>query len=287
MCLTRARFLAVISTDALRRTDLAKRKRDTTPQSIKKRIKQGRGIGRLADYQPWLHIQDVPSLGLACRSKGWKTDRVHHFLSLFELRYFYAQEWSTSVVDIREQFPLLPLEETISIAANCGIPHPVHPRTKHPIVLTTDFVITLRVVSTDFDLPKTLKHKADLCSWRTLAKLELERRYWEVRKKKLKIVTEDNVPKVLAKNVEWVHPYRYVENFSELEKLEFSLIASNVLQAVRKQQAPLCQITRFLDNRLGVEMGTCLSITRHLIANRHLLVDMMKPINPSEPLNLL
>jgi len=266
---------------------MAKRKRLTTEKSIAKRIKEGRGIGRLADYKPWLHIQDVPSQGLACRSKGWKTGRVHHFLSLLELYYFYALEWLNSVVDIREQFPLLPLEETISIAANCGIPHPVHPRTKHPIVLTTDFVVTVRSDATDFDLPKTLKYKDDLCSQRTLAKLELERRYWEVRKKRLTIVTQENIPRVLAKNVEWVHPYRYVEKFSELEKFEFSLVASNVLQAVRKQRAPLCQIARFLDNRLGVEMGTCLSITRYLIANRHLPVDMMKPINPSEPLNLL
>ncbi|HEV7736265.1 MAG TPA: hypothetical protein VGO47_02690, partial [Chlamydiales bacterium] len=83
---------------------MAKRKRLVTETSIKRRIKEGRGIGRLANYKPWLHIQDVPSLGLSSRIKGWKTQRVHHFLSGLELLYFYILEWSRNVVDIREQY---------------------------------------------------------------------------------------------------------------------------------------------------------------------------------------
>lgn len=266
---------------------MAKRRRLVTEKSIARRIKAGRGIGRLADYKPWLRIQDVPSLGLACRSKGWKTTRVHHFLSQLELHYFYSLEWAQTVVDIREQFPLLPLEETISIAANCGIRHPVHPRTKHPIVITTDFVITVRHNSLDIDEPRTLKYKTDLCSRRTLEKLEIERRYWAARAKRLLIVTEVSFPKVLAKNVEWVHPYRSVDNFSQIDDLQFSLIASTVLQTVRTQMARLRDLTIQLDDRMGLESGTSLSITRHLIANRHLEVDMLKPINPREPLKLL
>ena len=38
-------------------------------------------MGQGANYNPWLHIQDVPSQGLASRIKGWKTRRVHHLLS--------------------------------------------------------------------------------------------------------------------------------------------------------------------------------------------------------------
>lgn len=266
---------------------MAKRNRSTTARSIKNRIKEGRGRGRLENYQPWLRIQDVPSQGLACRTRGWKTNRVHHFLSRLELYVFYCLEWSRSIIDIREQFPLLPLDETLTIAANCAISHPVHPRTRHPIVITTDFVITIRRKHNDVDEPFTVKRKEDLSSQRTLQKLEIERRCWAVRNKQLKILTEDNVPIVLARNVEWVHPYYRAEDFTDLDDLQFSLIASSVLQAVRQQRLPLCQITMQLDDHLGIELGTCLSITRHLIANRHLLVDMHKPINPSEPLNLI
>ena len=265
---------------------MAKRKRLTTERSIAKKIKQGRGAGRLLDYRPWLQIQDVPSLGLACRSNGWKTGRIHHTMSLWELRYFYTCEWLLKVIDIREQFPLFPLAETLEIAARLGIHHQVHPRTRHPIVLTTDFVITVRD-SEDIDEPHTVKTKEDLCSWRTLEKLELERRYWLSRGKRLTIVTEDDINAILAKNVEWVHPYKYRENFNGTEELEFSFIASTVLQTLRTERAPLRSLTMRLDNRMGLEVGSSLSITRYLIANRFLLVDMMKPINPSEPLILL
>jgi hypothetical protein len=261
---------------------MAKRNRCTTEATIKNRIKQGRGSGRLATYKPWLLVQDVPSRGLACRAKGWKTGRVHHFLSRLELWYFYLLEWSLSVTDIREQFPLLPLEETLTIARDCGIAHPVHPKTKHPIVLTTDFLITVG----DVDDPRTVKYKEDLTP-RNLEKLELERRYWDARNKKLKIVTEDNVPMVLSKNVEWLHPYKSVRDFISMEELQFSLVASHVLRTLQQTNGPLRDLTLELDNRLGLQPGTSLGLSRYLLANRHLHVDMMRPINPHEPLALI
>jgi hypothetical protein len=54
--------------------------------------------------------------------------------SQLEVNYFYALEWSESVTDIREQYPLLPLDETLDIAQACGFTHPKAPRTNQPIV---------------------------------------------------------------------------------------------------------------------------------------------------------
>jgi len=96
---------------------MAKRERKSTQKVIDKRLKQGRGQGRGADYQPYLRVQDVPSQGLATRIRGWKTGREHHFLSLLECHYFFLLEWSPLIVDIREQFPL-DLDETRAIAAS-------------------------------------------------------------------------------------------------------------------------------------------------------------------------
>jgi hypothetical protein len=266
---------------------MSKRKRTATETSIKRKIKEGRGVGRLASYKPWLHIQDVPSLGLSSRIKGWKTQRVHHFLSILELSYFYILEWSRNVIDIREQYPLLPCEETIAIARSCGIRHPVHPRTKYPIVMTTDFVNTVRYGHTVFDEPRTVKYKADLLQQRTLEKLEIERRYWQARKKTLKIITEDSVSKPVAKNVEWFHSYLQLQNLYGLDPLTLSLLCSIVVNALREQTAPLRDITIQLDDQLGLEPGTGLLIVRHLLANRSLHVDMSIVINPSKPLFLI
>jgi hypothetical protein len=68
------------------------------------------------DYKPWITIQDFPSRGRVSRSPGWKSDRVHHFMSDGELRFFYLLEWSTEVQDIREQYPLLDLDLAMEIA---------------------------------------------------------------------------------------------------------------------------------------------------------------------------
>lgn len=113
--------------------------------NIEQRIKAGRGQGRGREYKPWLDVHDVPSLGKSTRVRGWTTGRVHHLLSLGEERYFYLLDWSEIVVDIREQYPLLPLDETLAIARRLGFVHPRHPRTKEPIVMTTDFLLTVSV----------------------------------------------------------------------------------------------------------------------------------------------
>ena len=60
---------------------MAKRSRNSSETTIENRLKQGRGQGREANYNPWLHIQYVPSQGLASRIKVWKTGKVHHLLS--------------------------------------------------------------------------------------------------------------------------------------------------------------------------------------------------------------
>lgn len=53
-------------------------------------------------------------------------------------------EITDDVIDIREQYPLLPLKDTLEIANELGIEQPKHPQTKEPIVMTTDFLITYK-----------------------------------------------------------------------------------------------------------------------------------------------
>jgi hypothetical protein len=266
---------------------MAKRKRDNNKKNIDKKIADGRGQGRGKDYKPWLHIQDVPSLGLSTRIKSWKAGRVHHFLSKLELLYFYILEWALEVTDIREQYPLLPVEETLAIAAECGIRHPVHPRTKHPVVMTTDFVVTIACGATYRDEPRTIKYKNDLNSARKIQKLEIERRYWKNRNIDLQIVTEDQISPVLAKNVEWVHQYRNLEEFSTLPESTVEQVIRVLTEGIIDRKLPLRDLTIETDDRLGLEPGTSLALVRYLLATRRWRVNLHKPINPCEQLRLL
>src|SRR5437763_3503534 len=114
---------------------MARNRRKTSAEAIQGLIWEGKGQNELAEYQPWLNVRDVPSRGLSTRRKGWKTGRVHHVLSKLEKKYFYILEWSKVVVDIREQYPLLPLEDTLALAKLYGFDHPAVPNKDDPETL--------------------------------------------------------------------------------------------------------------------------------------------------------
>lgn len=63
------------------------------------------------------------------RLKGIKTERQYEFLSDMETNYFYFLEYDENVIDIREQLPLVPLEDTILIAKELGIQYPKNLKT--------------------------------------------------------------------------------------------------------------------------------------------------------------
>ena len=67
------------------------------------------GLGEGDSYKPWLRVQDVRSQGNSGKIQGIKVNREHHMLSEHESCFFYIAEFCDSVIDIREQFPLLPL----------------------------------------------------------------------------------------------------------------------------------------------------------------------------------
>jgi len=266
---------------------MAKRKRQTTKKSIEKRLSEGRGKGRRAAYSPWLRIQDVPSRGLVTRIRGWKSGRVHHLLSLLELRFFYILDWSRRVVDVREQYPLLPLDETLAIAASLGVEHPKDPITRHPIVMTTDFVATIRVNGKERDQARTVKYAEELRSVRTLEKLEIEKRYWQTRKVDWKVITERNISATAARNIEWIHPYRRLEDFSTLPTAVAVKAIAGLTESVSLQNRPLREVALEIDDHFGLEAGTGLALARYLIATRHWLVNMQQPINPAKCLILI
>ncbi|GIO09877.1 hypothetical protein J31TS6_59050 [Brevibacillus reuszeri] len=260
---------------------MTKRKRETSISQIEKRLKEGRGQGYGRDYIPWLLIQDVPSSGRATRIQGWKTNRIHHVHSDLERSYLYILEWSDIVTDIREQFPLLPIEETLSIAEELDIKHPADPRSKHPIVLTTDFLVSVG----NQEVARTIKPSSQLDSPRVIEKFEIERRYWATRNIDWGIVTELDIPKILVQNIEWIHKEHNNEDTQRLGPYVVSGIEKIVLESIRDSHISLAVATSMADDQLGLEPGTSLAMIRHFIAAKRWKVNMNKPILPSQPLD--
>lgn len=265
---------------------MAKRKRVTDQATINRRLSEGRGQGRLADYRPWLHIQDVPSQGLATRIKGWKTGRTHHFLSQLECHYFYLLEWSHLVVDIREQYPLN-LEETLAIAESLGIRHPTTPGSKEPAVMMTDFLITLQRGVSTLECARTVKYSKDLASERVAEKFEIERLYWKERSIDWGIVTELDIERIVIKNVELMHSYLDASYLAPLDADSIHRIEDFLTPKVRESHRPLRDLAEESDRAFNLQAGTSLSVVRHLLASRRWRVDIGVPIQPGAPLVLL
>ncbi len=261
---------------------MAKRKRNLESK-IDKLIKEGRGQGIGKDYKPWLFIQDVPSLGRATRLKGIKTGRQHEFLSDMERDYFYMLEYSDNIADIREQFPLLPIEETILIASEAGIKHPKNPKTGEHIVMTTDFLVTKKSGNGELiELARTIKPKEELLDRRVLEKFEIEKRYWQKQGIDWGIVTEEEIHKVLARNISYVHSYYDLEDIDALREIDKDMLEDVILEYTRRlidKKESIRTISSGFDRDLMLNQGTGVSIFKYLIINKILNLELAKPID--------
>lgn len=265
---------------------MAKRNRSVTKKVREKRNKEGRGLGTGKDYKPELRIQDVSSIGLATRVRGWKTGRVHHFLSLLELMVFYLFDWPLKVVDIREQFRL-DLDETKAIANELGIRHPRDPKTKELVVMTTDFVVTVRNGVNEVVYAYTVKYAKQLPSRRVMEKFEIERVYWSRRNISWRIITELDINREVVANVQWIHSHRDLNSLAPVNAATVTKIEGYLAPRLFSQISPLRFLTDESDRAFSLTPGTTLSVVRHLIANRRLEVDMKTPIQPETILRLV
>ncbi|WP_061532079.1 TnsA endonuclease N-terminal domain-containing protein [Collimonas arenae] len=176
--------------------------RKPTVEIVKRWIKAGYGQGQGSSYKPFMNVRDVPSIGASNMVTSRITGRNHHYLSRQEFKTHLLAEYSRSTLDIREQFALLPWDETQSIAKNLGIRHPHFPGTSTPTVLTTDLVLSFKrpdgieLVAVSVKLTKHLTP-------RNLEKLLIERVYWNRRGIRWVLATETNIPNVRARNLQF------------------------------------------------------------------------------------
>jgi len=133
-------------------------------------------------------------------------------------------EFSNTITDIREQFPLLPQEETLLIAEELGITHPKDPKTGESIVMTTDFLLTVNKGKETFEVARTIKMKDKLMDERVLEKFEIEREYWDRKGIQWGIVTEDEIDKIMARNISYIHDYYEINDYDVFQQLSAQYI---------------------------------------------------------------
>lgn len=252
-------------------------------------LKEGRGKGEGKNYNPWLHIQDFPSQGRVARypGPGWKTNRTHQLFSDNEKRCIYLFGWSDIVIDIREQYPLLEYQETIKIAEDAGIEHPRDTKSGFPWVLTTDFLITVKLNNKHVLLARTFKETQELDDPRVLELFEIEKRYWQIRDVDWGIITEKQVPRTFVDNIEWLDS-AYHATFKDLSLQDIYDISETLKHYLaEKKDRQIKQVCTRLDLDMNLAAGTSLTLLRRLIAHKKIFVNMNTPIRGTSTVNII
>lgn len=233
-------------------------------------ISEGRGAGRGSGYKPWLTVRDIPSEGRSHRIFGHKSQRTHHLLSDLELAVFLLLEWHVDTVDIREQFPLR-LEDTKALADETGIEHPNFQGTSQ--IMSSDFLVN----TSDSLRPKFVlqaKYAEALQDPRTIEKLELERRYWLQKDVPWMLVTEQDIPKVVFQNINWLYPAQRDELD---EEAMHERVAFYVHQFDKSPEKTIIEVAKRLDIAYDLPEGQSLLEIRQLLARRCFLFDILIP----------
>ncbi|GKU76631.1 TnsA endonuclease N-terminal domain-containing protein [Paenibacillus sp. L3-i20] len=249
-------------------------------------IKKGRGQGSGKDYKPFIQAHDnkTASEGWLTRHKGWKTARIHHTLSEHERKFLYLCEWSDRIIDIREQWPLLPIQKTIEIAEQLGITHANVDGT--PVTMTTDFKLTVLTKNEAVDEIVTVKPNSKLDE-RTLELFEIERRYFAEQGTAWRIITEDEIPEILVTNVEWLVEAKYLNTRPGMDDEILSLVSEELYAFIVYDagQSAISKLCLRADKSFGLQQGTSLFILQHMLANKRWVTDMhTKKIKEFEPL---
>ena len=260
-------------------------KRNTTWDSkkIEQWIKEGRGQGEGNEYKPWLTIQDFPSMGRVTRVFGWTTQRIHHFFSDTQLKYFYLLDWEEKVIDIREHYPLIDLEVVLNDTTDLKIDKFVDKKTKEPYIITTTFLITLLNPDGQKSFAaRSIKYASELSKKTTIEKLEIERRYWTAKGINWGIVTNKDINDVRAKNIEWIHSAMTSDDCNGLSRDEFDDLLDGLLYRLIDNQQNIREIISRFEKDYSLDAGAGLLLFKHLIAGKRIALDMDKPINLNE-----
>lgn len=172
-------------------------------EATKKRENRGQGEG--SSYKPYIKAREIGSLGTCSIIKDWKDGRQREFFSKNEAREYYILRWNDSVVDIREQYPLI-LEDTLRIADAMGFKHPYDRKTR----MTTDMLVTYQD-DTGNKLYKaySIKNSVDVLNRnRTVEILRIEMAYWHLHGIPFEIIFgKQDINRVYAENIELVVDY--------------------------------------------------------------------------------
>ena len=260
---------------------MARARKLETFADFERALKNGYGKGEAKDYKPWIRVQDVSSHGNSAKIQGMKSGREHHLLSEQESSFFYLAEYCDSIVDIREQFPLLPLDLSVKIAKNLDIKHPQHPISKAYNVMTIDFMLTrtdgqntwheaVSVKPLDAFLQSNKKRQ------RMTEKLEIERIWCELLGIPFHIFSITDENRIQSQNIQWL-----TSSSRRGECFDDDNLLHQAIQKISKGTYLLSELCLDLEVEFFLNSEQSIRLVKALITKKWINVDLSLPIAES------
>jgi hypothetical protein len=250
---------------------------------VKKNWKEGRGQGIYENYISWVKTHEFSSKGRATRTMGVKIPRIFHLQSDNMYRAFLTFEFSSRILDIRESYPLLDVMEVIDYKDDLRFDKFTDKQTGEPFVITTSFLLTVKEPDgIEKYVARTVKSTSELSRKITWENLEIQRRYWQSKGVQWQIITDKQLSRQLAKNIEWVRETLLEGGEGEMNKETLSLFLLRFL--LENEDQLLKEVLRTFDMREGLEKGAGLFLFRYLVAKKEICLDMNKVIDFSLPI---
>lgn len=250
-------------------------------KSDESKLKENLGTGRSSNYEPFIKVHEFGNTGRSSRIYGWKTGRIHQFLSDLELSFFLEVQWDDNCIDIREQFPLLPLSDTMLIAKNLGIRHPsIRNQYGEEIVMTTDFVLTVKEGKLVRDIVRTVKPYNKLNNKRTIDKFRIEKEYFNQKGiSDWGIVTENEINMTKAKNIYFLYQSYFWDKNKDLSSYELSKHIYDFINMLVKNNFQVIETAEEFTYYKNWTEGEGLVFFKYLLAHKVIETDLDIPLN--------
>lgn len=162
-------------------------------------------------YEPMWRVEDIKSRGIKAKIKHFKDfNRAVHVLSQNELLMFMLIAWDNSIVQSYEQYAL-PLNETLAIASELGVKHPVYPQNpKVPVQQTLDFY----AYKEGFErIGYAVKQEDETFKTRSVEKLAIQEAWCAINNCDFALVTSKELKRNCVMNLERIYRNRNVASY--------------------------------------------------------------------------
>lgn len=198
-----------------------------------------------------------------------------------ELYAFLIFQMNSAIVDIREQFPLLPILDTIQISKELNIKHP--PRYKKmdddKYVMTSDFNLLVKDDDGFKEIVRAIKTEDDYQDERTKEKLLLEKEYWQRRNVDWGLIIHSEKSITIGRNI-----YSIYNDFFWDKKMGFNddyirILIYNFIDFLIKYDMNIIKTKNYFEKYMEWEVGEGLNFFKYLLTHKIIKTDFTKKFN--------